>query len=89
VLTCRDMSELATNYLDGQLGFVRRFGVWKHLRACSACRRFYDQMRRTVALLARLPYAPPPAETEERIIAALRRPPGGPPDEPEERPPDS
>ena len=78
MLTCREVTEMATDYLDRQLGVGRRFGVWRHLRLCDACRRFFDQMRRTAGLLARVPPQPPPPEVEDRLIAALHSPPADP-----------
>ena len=49
--TCRDMSELVTDYLERAVSLRRRLDMWWHLVRCEACRRYYDQMRRTVRLL--------------------------------------
>ena len=81
VLRCRDMSELASEYLDHRLPLHRRLAVRLHLSICTACTNYYAQMRKTIALLRGLPSSPPPAETEERVLAALRSPQGGSPAE--------
>ena len=70
VLKCRDLAEMVTPYLDGGLPPRARFGAWLHLRICSACRRYVDQMRRTIRLLGSGP-VPPPPENESEIIALL------------------
>ena len=49
--TCRDMSELVTDYLERVVSLRTRLDMWWHLFRCEACRRYYDQMRRTVRLL--------------------------------------
>jgi predicted anti-sigma-YlaC factor YlaD len=69
VLVCRDMTELATDYLENALPFARRLGVRVHLAYCSMCRRYYRQVRETVALLRRLPAEPVPRATEDAVIA--------------------
>ena len=69
--TCRDMSELVTDYLEQATPLRLRLGMWLHLRQCDACRRYYDQMRKTVQLLADVPPAPAESATEE---ASRRRP---------------
>ena len=78
VPTCRDMSELVTDYMEHATPLRSRFGMWLHLLQCEACRHYFDQVRRTVQLLgSRLP-APPDRSTEDRVVAAARgpRPPG-------------
>jgi predicted anti-sigma-YlaC factor YlaD len=70
---CRDVSALATDYMEGQLGLRRRLAVRLHLAICSGCRGFMQQMRRTVRLIGDLPVAPPPPDTEARLLATLPR----------------
>ena len=70
--TCRDMSELVTDYLERAVSLRRRLDMWWHLVRCEACRRFYDQMRRTVRLLGSASPRPPDSGTEESILAAAR-----------------
>ena len=71
--TCRDMSELVTDYLERAVSIRRRVDMWWHLARCEACRHYYDQMRRTIGLLRRLPPNPPDNATEEHIVASARR----------------
>ncbi len=71
--TCRDMSELVTDYLERAVSLRRRLDMWWHLYRCEACRRYYDQMRRTVRLLASRSPAAPDRRTEDGVLAADRR----------------
>jgi hypothetical protein len=72
VPTCRDMSELASDYLEHTTPYRARVGIWLHLWRCEACRRYFDQLRRTVALLGSRPPPPPLRGTEERLLAIIR-----------------
>ena len=70
--TCRDMSELVTDYLERAVPLRTRLDMWWHLLRCEACRHYYDQIRRTVRLLgAGLP-RPPANATEEAVLAVAR-----------------
>jgi predicted anti-sigma-YlaC factor YlaD len=73
------MSELVTAYLERAVSRRTRLDMWWHLVRCEACRRFYDQMRRTVRLLGSRPPEPPDRNTEEDLLAIARRahPPDG------------
>ncbi len=65
--SCRDVSEMVTDYLEGAMRLRARAGVRVHLWQCDACRTYFDQMRKTIQLLAESPAQPPPPETEDRI----------------------
>ena len=73
------MSELVTDYLDGALPGFARLRAHLHLFMCHSCRRYYDQMRRTVGLLARAPREAPPPEVEQHLLDALARHDSAPP----------
>ncbi|MGH7154382.1 MAG: anti-sigma factor family protein [Acetobacteraceae bacterium] len=79
--TCRDVSELVTDYLERALPLRRRIGVFLHLRQCEACRRYLDQMRKTIRFLSSHPPPPPPPDVEQTVLTRVRRtdPPAGPP----------
>lgn len=69
--TCREMSELVTDYLERALPVRAWAGVRCHLVVCRACRSYFAQMRATVGLLAGLPRSPPPPEAEASLLARL------------------
>ena len=77
--TCRDMSELVTDYLEHALPVRTWMGARWHLVLCPACRRYYDQMRQTIRLLAGGNLPPPGPATEASLLARF-----GDPDSPED-----
>ena len=77
--TCRDMSELVTDYLERRLPVIGWLGVRWHLRQCDACRRYVGQMRQTIRLLAENAFPPPDADIEDGVVRAVR---GGAPPNP-------
>lgn len=48
-LACRDLVEVVTDYLEGDLAAAMRARFEAHLAICSACREYVDQVRATVA----------------------------------------
>ena len=70
MLKCRDMAELVTPYLEGELPLRLRIAAWYHLRLCDACRRYIDQMRTTIRFLGSGP-PPSPPSNEQEIMASL------------------
>ena len=72
VPTCRDMSELVTDYMEHATPLRTRFGMWLHLLQCEACRRYFDQVRRTVRLLGSRSSAAPDRQIADRVLTAVR-----------------
>jgi hypothetical protein len=78
-IRCRDVSAMATDFMEGSLSWRQRLAVRLHLAVCAGCRAFMQQMRRTVRLIGSLPVPPPPPAAEARLLATLpdRPPPPG------------
>jgi predicted anti-sigma-YlaC factor YlaD len=53
-LTCRELVELVTDYLEDKLTQLERMRFEEHLATCTGCRNYLDQIRRTVDTLGRL-----------------------------------
>ncbi len=51
MLNCREVTNRASDLIEGDLDLVTRLKIRAHLLACRHCRRFARQMRATVALL--------------------------------------
>lgn len=82
MLKCRDVSELATDYMEDALSPRRRLAMRFHLMICSMCRAYMDQLSKTRQLLGRGRLPPPEPEREAALLAAAARgdvPPGEPP----------
>lgn len=71
MLRCRDVTERASDLLDGSLPLRARLALRLHLAMCSMCRTYLDQLRKTRSLLARGRLDPPDRETEEALIARI------------------
>jgi anti-sigma factor RsiW len=72
MLTCQQMTELVTAYLEGALPWSDRFRFQLHLGTCRHCRRYLRQMRTTVRLLGRVPAEPVPDAVMQSLLAQFR-----------------
>ena len=50
-MTCKELVELVTDYLEGVLGRGERRRFEAHLAACEGCAAYFEQIRRTIRLL--------------------------------------
>ena len=71
-MTCRELVELVTDYLEGTLPLVDRARLEAHVAECPYCEEYIGQMRRTVATLGKLPAEPIDPCREEKLIEAFR-----------------
>jgi anti-sigma factor RsiW len=53
-MTCKELVELITDYLEDALPPAERARFEAHLGRCDGCTNYLDQMRRTIALSGRL-----------------------------------
>lgn len=72
-LTCREIVELVTDYLEGSLSLSdsRRFD--EHLTTCPYCRIYLDQMRQTIRTLGHLPEEAISPTALEALLDSFRR----------------
>ena len=72
-LSCAQIVELVTAYLEDDLSSGERKRFEAHLAGCEGCTTYVEQMRRTVELTGRLRVDDVPREAEEALLRALRR----------------
>ena len=72
VLTCREVTEHATDYMEGALPVRTRWAVRLHLLLCRMCRAYVVQLRRTVGLLRGRALVGRSAAVETRIIRLVK-----------------
>jgi predicted anti-sigma-YlaC factor YlaD len=53
-LTCRELVELVTDYLEGALSTAQRARFEEHLSMCTGCRNYLAQIQQTIRLAGRL-----------------------------------
>jgi anti-sigma factor RsiW len=71
-LSCQELVELVTAYLDGALGPAERTWFEEHLAACPGCTIYLDQVRRSIAVLGHLTEESFPPVARERLLRAFR-----------------
>ena len=71
-LTCQQMVELVTEYLDGVMEPRRRARFEEHLAGCGGCTAYLAQFRTTVALTGRLDVGDVPEPVMGELLAAFR-----------------
>ncbi len=72
LLSCRYVTEVVTNYLEGKMSFWDRFRFQLHLGMCAGCRRYLNQIRLTAAATGRLADDPVPADVEKELLERFR-----------------
>ncbi|MEJ7599926.1 MAG: zf-HC2 domain-containing protein [Kofleriaceae bacterium] len=55
MLSCKQITELVTEYLEGRMGLADRMRFQLHIGMCKHCRAYLRQMKTTIAVLGRLP----------------------------------
>jgi len=71
-LNCRELVELVTAYLEGDLSSGERKRFDAHLSACDGCTMYVEQMRRTIELTGKLRLEDVSREAEEALLGAFR-----------------
>jgi anti-sigma factor RsiW len=71
-LTCQQVVELVTEYLDGVMEPARRARFEAHLDGCDGCTAYLEQFRTTVAVAGRLEASDVPAPVMSELLAAFR-----------------
>jgi anti-sigma factor RsiW len=72
MMSCRELVELVTDYVEGRLDAERLARFEEHLAACPACVVYVEQFRQTIAELGRIPPESLSPEVEEGLLAAFR-----------------
>ena len=72
MLTCQQLTEVVTEYLEGRMPFTRRMSFWMHVSMCGNCRRYLRQMKLTVKTLGAMPKEPIPPATRAALLERFR-----------------
>ena len=71
-LTCRELVELVTDYLEGALDSTTRRRVDEHLAGCPGCTAYLDEMRVTIRLTGTLTERDLGAPVRDSLLQAFR-----------------
>jgi anti-sigma factor RsiW len=70
--TCKEIVDLATEYVEGAMTAARMTQFELHLNFCEGCVAFVEQIRATAAMAGRLSEELIPEETKVRLLDAFR-----------------
>jgi anti-sigma factor RsiW len=68
MLTCKEITELVTEYAEGNLSFMDRLRFQMHIGMCRNCRRYVRQVKATAAALRILPAPELSPELEQELL---------------------
>ncbi|WP_432885244.1 anti-sigma factor family protein [Kribbella sp. CA-245084] len=71
-MTCAELVELVTAFLDGALDPEAEQRFVEHLAICDGCEIYVEQMRRTIAEVGQVEPESLSTETQERLLEAFR-----------------
>jgi anti-sigma factor RsiW len=71
-ITCQEIVELLTSYIEDTLPSATAGVVEGHLRICPGCTRYLDQMRMTIAMVGQVREEDLSAEAQEQLLEAFR-----------------
>jgi predicted anti-sigma-YlaC factor YlaD len=71
-LTCKELVELVTDYLEGVLPPAERRRFEEHLAGCQGCRDYLQQMRETIRLTGQLTEEAIEPQAREALLHVFR-----------------
>jgi anti-sigma factor RsiW len=71
-LSCQEVVELVTDYLDGALSVEGASLFEQHLNFCDGCIWYVDQIKTTVEAVGEVREDDIPSEAKDRLMAAFR-----------------
>jgi anti-sigma factor RsiW len=71
-LTCKELVELVTDYLEGTLPRSSRRRFERHIARCDGCTAYLEQMRQVIQVLGKLTEDSLTAEARGELLHAFR-----------------
>jgi anti-sigma factor RsiW len=71
-MTCRQVVELMTDYLEGSLSSADRARFEEHIAGCDGCRAYLAQLATTRKVLRKLADEPIPADLQAELVQAFK-----------------
>ena len=71
-MTCRELVELVTDYLEDRLAPRDRARFEAHVAECEYCETYLQQMRQTIRALGYLPEESLSVEARDTLLSAFR-----------------
>lgn len=71
-LTCQELVELVTEYLEGALTPTDRQRFEMHLADCRGCRTYVEQIRQTIQVVGHVTAEQVPPDARDALLAHFR-----------------
>jgi anti-sigma factor RsiW len=71
-LSCQDVVELITEYLEGSLPPGRRLGFEEHVAICPPCRNYFGQFRQTIQVGKQIQEEELPPAVRDALVDVFR-----------------
>jgi anti-sigma factor RsiW len=71
-LSCQELVELVTDYLEDGLDVADRMRFEQHLATCDKCQQYLEQLRQTIRVTGTLTSSDLSEEIEEALMQAFR-----------------
>jgi anti-sigma factor RsiW len=71
-MTCREVVELMTDYLEGALSVADNARFEEHIAGCDGCTAYLAELRTTRKVLGKLAEEPIPEGVEAELMKAFR-----------------
>ena len=72
MLTCQELTEIITDYLEGSLTLMQRVSFQLHLGICRHCREYLRQMKMTIRTLGMMPKLEVPENVQNELLKRFR-----------------
>lgn len=71
-ITCRELVELVTAYLDRRMPAEQRLRFEEHIAFCSPCASYLEQMRQTITATGRLGEGDLDQESRDAMLSVFK-----------------
>ena len=72
MLTCQELTELVTDYLEGRLSLWDRMRFLLHIGMCKHCRAFLRDRKLTIQTVGKMPPDPIPPDVRDELLDKFR-----------------
>jgi len=72
MLSCKQLTELVTDYLEGKMSLGDRLRFQMHLGMCKHCRAYLRQMKLTIETLGHLPAEQIPDDVRDEFLQRFK-----------------
>jgi hypothetical protein len=71
-MSCHELVELVTEYLEGAMAPAERARLVLHLAGCRPCRHYLEQMRGTIKVVGQIPEESVTPEAQAELLKVFR-----------------